>query len=286
MRIIHINGASLFFCLIYLHILKAITVNSFKIKETWISGITIFLVLIITAFVGYVLPWGQISFWGTSVITNFLSVIPFLGKTIVKWVWGGFSVGNPTLNRFFSIHFLLPFIITAIVFIHLLSLHTSGSSNPISIPLRTDKISFYPFFSRKDLVSVIIVYLGFLFICLIAPLFFGDPENFNPANPLVTPPHIQPEWYFLFAYAILRSIPNKIGGVLALIASIVVLYPLAFLSKTLKTKKFSPFKIISLSNFSIIFLILTWIGANPVEPPFILTGQITRVLYFGNILLL
>jgi len=222
-RAFHINGASLFFILIYSHISKNILSNSFKLKNTWNIGVLIILILIATAFIGYVLPWGQMSFWAATVITNLISAIPIWGNIIVTWLWGGFSVRAPTLIRFFSFHFILPFAIAAMAITHIIFLHSTGSSNPINIQIDKDKINFHPFFTRKDLMGTIITFIIFSIIVLITPYVSTDPENFIPANPIVTPIHIQPEWYFLFAYAILRSIPNKLGGVIALILRILIL---------------------------------------------------------------
>lgn len=227
------------------------------------------------------LPWGQISLWGASVITNLLSTIPYVGKDLVKWLWGGFAVDTPTLTRFFSLHFLLPFIILVLVIIHILYLHQTGSNNPLGIKSKTIKIIFHPYFILKDILGIIIFVFILIVISLISPFKLGDPENFNPANPLNSPPHIQPEWYYLFAYAILRSIPNKLGGVIALILSIIILY----ITPILPQKKIlsSHFYILNQFNlwlfFSSIF-ILTWVGAKPVEAPYIIVGQISTFFYF------
>lgn len=231
LRIVHINGAAIFFIVIFIHIRRGIIFSSFKSKPTWVSGTVILLVLMGTAFIGYVLPWGQISFWGATVITNLVSAIPYIGKRIVEWLWGGFSVGGATLSRFFILHFLLPFILASIIIIHLISLHVMGSNSPIGLNPNTDKISFHPFFTSKDLLGAIIFFIVLIAISFLIPYSIGDPENFNPANPLNTPIHIQPEWYFLFAYAILRSIPNKLGGVLALLISILIILILPFKKK-------------------------------------------------------
>nr|YP_010516623.1 cytochrome b [Spinibdella lignicola]UXN44124.1 cytochrome b [Spinibdella lignicola] len=286
MRFIHMNCASMFFIMIYMHIFKGLKMNSYKIKETWLSGSSILIILMITAFVGYVLPWGQMSFWGTTVITNLLSVVPFIGKKMVMWLWGNFSVSNPTLNRFFSFHFILPFIMLFLMLIHLFTLHKSGSSNPSATNLNNDKISFHPMFSLKDMNSIMLMLILVLIIILITPNMLGDPENFNQADPLKSPPHIQPEWYFLFAYAILRSIPNKMGGVLALLCSVSILYIMPLTMNNKKNKKISLMKNLSLLLLLSSFLILTWIGANPVENPFIKTGQINSMLYFISFILM
>nr|YP_006665973.1 cytochrome b [Natator depressus]AFP52710.1 cytochrome b [Natator depressus] len=286
-RNMHANGASLFFMCIYLHIGRGLYYGSYLYKETWNTGIILLLLVMATAFVGYVLPWGQMSFWGATVITNLLSAIPYIGNTLVQWIWGGFSVDNATLTRFFTFHFLLPFIITGLTTVHLLFLHETGSNNPTGLNSNTDKIPFHPYFSYKDLLGLILMLTFLLTLTLFSPYLLGDPDNFTPANPLSTPPHIKPEWYFLFAYAILRSIPNKLGGVLALLFSILVL----FLMPTLHTSKqrtasFRPLTQILFWSLVADLLVLTWIGGQPVEDPFIIIGQTASVLYFLILLLL
>lgn len=280
-RTLHANGASFFFVCIYAHIARNIYYGSYKLIHTWLVGVLILFILIATAFLGYVLPWGQISFWGATVITNLLSAIPYLGSRIVQWLWGGFAVDNATLNRFFSLHFLLPFIISAIVIIHLLFLHQTGSNNPLGINRNIDKIPFHPFFSFKDLLGFLIIIIRLIMLTLTQPYLLGDPDNFIPANPLVTPIHIQPEWYFLFAYAILRSIPNKLGGVIALVISIAILMIIPFTNKKkIISNSFYPINKILFWLFIVLVVILTWIGARPVEDPYILIGQSLTVLYF------
>lgn len=282
---IHINGASSFFFLIYIHIIKRLINSSWKFKLLWFSGIIIFLIRIIIAFVGYVLPWGQISFWAATVITNLLSVLPFIGKILVEWVWGGFSVSYPTLNRFFSFHFLFPFILIFLIIIHIFLLHLNGSNNTISSPLNLDKISFDPFFSIKDLIGLIF-FLFFLFLLiLINPFYSVDSENFIEANPIVTPIHIKPEWYFLFAYAILRAIPNKIGGVIILLLRILILYLKSFQNKNSKIK-FNFSKKIRLIFFFWSFLILTFLGRKNVDFPYELLSKIFTMMYFFWVLLI
>jgi len=281
-RNIHANGASIFFLFIYIHIRRGIYYGSYKIKKTWISGTLILLTLIATAFIGYVLPWGQISFWGATVITNLISAIPYIGQAIVYWIWGGFSIENPTLNRFFSFHFILPFILIILIIIHLNFLHLTGSSNPLGLKNNNDKIPFHPFFTLKDLIGILIFFILFFILILKTPFLFNDPENFTPANPLVTPIHIQPEWYFLFAYAILRSIPNKLGGVLALVLSILIFASLSFSIKSkFKRCTFYPLNKIIYWIFLSSAILLTWAGARPVEPPFILIRQILTISYFS-----
>nr|YP_009561241.1 cytochrome b [Geochelone elegans]QAR49216.1 cytochrome b [Geochelone elegans] len=286
-RNMHANGASLFFMCIYLHIGRGIYYGSYLHKETWNTGIILLLLVMATAFMGYVLPWGQMSFWGATVITNLLSAIPYMGSTLVQWIWGGFSVNNATLTRFFTFHFLLPFTIIGLTIVHLLFLHETGSNNPTGLNSNTDKIPFHPYFSYKDLLGLILMLTLLLTLTLFFPNLLGDPDNFTPANPLATPPHIKPEWYFLFAYAILRSIPNKLGGVLALLLSILVL----FLMPTLHTSKqrstmFRPLNQILLWCLVADLLMLTWIGGQPVEDPFITIGQTASILYFMILLAL
>lgn len=280
-RLIHINGASFFFICLFIHIGRGIYYNSFLIIKVWFSGIIIFLLLIATAFIGYVLPWGQISFWGATVITNLISAVPYIGNILVQWVWGGFSINNATLNRFYSIHFIIPFVILILVILHLLFLHETGSSNPIGFKRDYNKFSFNPYFVYKDLIGFIILLILILLICIINPYILSDPENFIQANPIVTPVHIQPEWYFLFAYAILRSIPNKLGGVLALLISILILYIIPFIiNYKIKGYKFYIYNQFLFWIFICIFILLTWIGARPVEDPYIFIGQIISFIYF------
>nr|QIJ93870.1 cytochrome b [Eremias arguta]QIJ93873.1 cytochrome b [Eremias arguta]QIJ93966.1 cytochrome b [Eremias arguta]QIJ93968.1 cytochrome b [Eremias arguta]QIJ93971.1 cytochrome b [Eremias arguta] len=280
-RNLHANGASLFFICIYLHIGRGLYYGSYIFTETWNIGVVLLLLVMATAFMGYVLPWGQMSFWGATVITNLLSAIPYVGNTLVEWVWGGFAIDNATLTRFFTLHFLLPFIIMAVSMVHLLFLHETGSNNPTGLDSNSDKIPFHPYYSYKDALGALIMILCLLYLALFSPNLLGDPENFSPANPLVTPPHIKPEWYFLFAYAILRSIPNKLGGVLALLFSILILFilPLTHTSKQ-RAMSFRPISQVLFWLLIADILILTWIGGQPVEHPFIILGQLASALYF------
>nr|YP_010946620.1 cytochrome b [Margattea speciosa]WGO57338.1 cytochrome b [Margattea speciosa] len=281
MRTLHANGASMFFICIYMHVGRGMYYGSFKFMHTWSIGVIIFLTTMATAFMGYVLPWGQMSFWGATVITNLLSAIPYMGIDLVQWVWGGFAVDNATLNRFFTFHFLLPFIVLALVMIHLLFLHQTGSNNPLGLNSNIDKIPFHPYFSIKDSVGFILLLFMLTLLTLNSPYMLGDPDNFTPANPLVTPIHIQPEWYFLFAYAILRSIPNKLGGVIALFLSITILFIMPMYQSNFRGNQFYPINQILFWIMVNTVILLTWIGARPVEEPFIITGQILTILYFS-----
>ncbi len=285
LRAIHANGGSCFFICIYVHVMRGLYYGSFKLFYTWNIGVILLLVTIATAFLGYVLPWGQISFWAATVITNLFSAIPFIGKIFVEWLWGGFSVDNATLNRFFSFHFILPFIIVALVIVHFLFLHETGSNNPLGVNRNGIKIPFHSYYSLKDVVGFIFLFFFLILIIIFFPRLFLEPENFIPANPLSTPVHIQPEWYFLFAYAILRSIPRKLGGVIALAISVIILFLPSFIYSSRFTSfrsfRFSPLNQILFWRFLRRLIILTWVGARPVEYPYDLIGQIFTFLYFS-----
>lgn len=279
---IHINGASIFFICIYIHIGQGIYYNSYILIHTWLIGISIFLISMAIAFLGYVLPWGQISFWGATVITNLVSFIPYIRNIIVIWIWGVFSINNATLNRFFSLHFIIPFILLTFILFHLYFLHITGSSNPLGINRDLNKIPFHIYFTYKDNLGFILFLTLFIIIILQYPYIFRDPDNFIPANPLISPIHIQPEWYFLFAYAILRSIPNKLVGDIALIISIIILYflPLITLLKTPLPTIFLPINQWIFWIFINNFILLTWLGAQIIETPFIQIRQIISLTYF------
>ena len=289
LRYVHSNGASMFFIVVYIHIMRGLYYGSYISPRhlVWILGVIIFLLMIITAFVGYVLPWGQMSLWGATVITNLLTVIPFVGNLIVEWLWGGFSVDNPTLNRFFSFHYLLPFILVGLSVVHIVILHQDGSGNPLGVNSKTDKIAFYPYFVVKDLLSLIIFILFFSFFIYFYPNFLGHPDNYVEANSMVTPIHIVPEWYFLPFYAILRSIPNKLWGVVMMLCSILVLLSLPLIHSTeIRSSRFRPVYKIIYWLIIACCLILGWIGEMPVEDPYILIGQLATVYYFTHFLII
>nr|YP_010117790.1 cytochrome b [Diplonevra peregrina]QPN53563.1 cytochrome b [Diplonevra peregrina] len=286
LRTLHANGASFFFICIYLHVGRGIYYNSYMFIPTWFVGVLILFLVMGTAFMGYVLPWGQMSFWGATVITNLLSAIPYLGTDLVQWLWGGFAVDNATLTRFFTFHFIMPFIVLALMLIHLLFLHQTGSNNPTGLNSNSDKIPFHPYFTYSDITGFLLMMMLLTLLTLINPYLLGDPDNFIPANPLVTPAHIQPEWYFLFAYAILRSIPNKLGGVIALVLSIAILFILPF-THTSKFQgiQFYPINKLLFWMMTITVILLTWIGARPVEEPYVIIGQLLTIIYFSYYLL-
>nr|CDG50895.1 cytochrome b [Hormathia digitata] len=287
LRYFHANGGSMFFLCLYIHIGRGLYYGSYSKIEVWNVGVVLFILTMATAFIGYVLPWGQMSFWGATVITNLLSAIPYIGTDVVQWVWGGFSVSNATLNRFFSLHYLFPFILAALAVVHLICLHVDGSNNPIGVRSDLDKVPFHVYYISKDWYGIAAFTVFFCSLVYLAPNLLGDPENFIQANPLVTPVHIQPEWYFLFAYAILRSIPNKLGGVIAMFASLLILFLIPWLhTSRLRGLTFRPLARIAFWFLVADFLLLTWIGCQPVEEPFILVGQLASIFYFSYFLVL
>ncbi len=282
-RYTHANGASFFFIVVYVHIFRGLYYGSYITPReyVWCSGVIIFILMMATAFMGYVLPWGQMSFWGATVITNLFSAIPLVGKDIVDWLWGGFAVDNPTLNRFFSLHFTFPFVITGAVFLHLALLHEVGSNNPLGITLKTENIPFYPYFYTKDLFGLMVLFLVFFTFIFYYPNTLGHPDNYIEANPMKTPLHIVPEWYFLPFYAILRSIPNKIGGVIAMFGSLVVMLTIPFTnSSEIRSTAFRPIFKVSYWLLVVAFFLLGWVGQMPVEYPYTEIGVISMIYYF------
>nr|BCJ04125.1 cytochrome b [Amynthas yunoshimensis]BDQ44336.1 cytochrome b [Amynthas yunoshimensis] len=281
LRSIHANGASMFFLFIYLHVGRGLYYGSFNLHETWNIGVILFILTMAAAFTGYVLPWGQMSFWGATVITNLFSAIPYIGKSLVEWIWGGFAVDNATLNRFFSFHFILPLIIIGATVLHIMFLHQTGSNNPIGVNADSERIPFHSYYSIKDALGYVLTITGLSCLVLFEPNLFTDPENFLVSNPLVTPIHIKPEWYFLWMYAILRSIPNKLGGVLALSAAIVVMFimPLTTMNNK-RSLSFYPINQLMFWVLATSWAILTWIGGRPVEDPYTTIGQTFTSLYF------
>ena len=288
-RYIHANGASFFFIVVYVHIFRGLYYGSYITprEALWCSGVIIFILMMATAFMGYVLPWGQMSFWGATVITNLFSAIPIIGKDIVDWLWGGFAVDNPTLNRFFSLHFTFPFIIVGAVLIHLILLHEVGSNNPLGISFKTENISFYPYFYTKDLFGLMVLFLIFFIVIFFYPNSLGHPDNYIVANPMKTPLHIVPEWYFLPFYAILRSVPNKIGGVIAMFSSLIILLSIPFTnSSEIRSTTFRPIFKICYWLLVLSFFVLGWIGQCPVEYPYTEIGVVSMIYYFSFFILI
>nr|AJD83457.1 cytochrome b [Cercocebus atys atys] len=286
-RYLHANGASMLFICLFLHVGRGLYYGSYLLLKTWNTGVMLLLTTMATAFMGYVLPWGQMSFWGATVITNLLSAVPYIGTNLVQWIWGGYAIGNPTLTRFFTLHFILPFIIVALTAVHLLFLHETGSNNPCGIPSNSDKIAFHPYFTIKDILGLALLLFILMTLVLFSPDLLSDPDNYTPANPLSTPLHIKPEWYFLFAYTILRSIPNKLGGVLALFLSILILMIIPMLHKSKQqSMMFRPLSQLLFWLLTTTLLTLTWIGSQPMIQPLITIGQMASATYFIIILIL
>lgn len=281
LRNLHANGASWFFICLYLHVGRGLYYGSFIMVETWNLGVTILILTIATAFMGYVLPWGQIRFWGATVITNLFSAVPYIGQILVEWIWGGFAVDNATLNRFFTIHFLLPFLIVATVCLHLLFLHQRGSNNPLGINSNCNKVPFHSYYTVKDISGFLLLIVSLIIVSFFIPNILGDPENFIPANPLVTPVHIKPEWYFLWAYAILRSIPNKLGGVIGIFSALLILFLIPFINFQLSLGNgFYPLNQILFWGIVVNTCLLTWAGGCPVEAPYEFLGKVFTFFYF------
>lgn len=282
-RYMHANGASMFFIVIYIHILRGLYYNSFLEPRLllWSTGVVILFLMIVTGFMGYVLPWGQMSLWGATVITNLCSTIPIIGNDVVYLLWGGFAIGNATLTRFYALHFLFPFVILALVLVHLLFLHDKGSNNPLGILCKTDEIVFTPYYTIKDLYSIFLFFMLFSCFVFFSPNILGHPDNYIKANAMVTPPHIVPEWYFLLYYAILRSIPNKLGGVVVMVLSIFILiFIIFFVDSEIRSGEFRPYFSILYWYFVFVCFILGWIGGKTIKTPYYEIGQVMGCLYF------
>jgi ubiquinol-cytochrome c reductase cytochrome b subunit len=285
MRYVHMNGASMFFIVVYIHMFRGLYYGSYKAPREllWILGVVILLLMMATAFMGYVLPWGQMSFWGATVITNLFSAIPFFGPDIVTWLWGGFSVDNPTLNRFFSLHYLLPFLIVGVVFLHVAALHITGSNNPLGIDPKgpQDTIPFHPYYTIKDSVGLCVYFMVFAAVVFFFPNYMGHPDNYIPANPFVTPAHIVPEWYFLPFYAILRAVPDKLGGVLLMFGSIAVLFVLPWLDTSpVRSLRFRPMLRPFFWAFAVTCVVLGYAGAMPAEGIWVTISRVATAYYF------
>ncbi len=290
-RYVHMNGASMFFIVVLVHVWRGMYYGSYKTPREllWILGVIIYLLMMATAFMGYVLPWGQMSFWGATVITNLFSAIPLVGNSIVTLLWGGFSVDNPTLNRFFSLHYLLPFVIVGVVFLHVAALHITGSNNPLGIEPKgpQDTLPFHPYYTIKDSVGVIVYMMVFAVLVFYAPNYLGHPDNYIPANPLSTPAHIVPEWYFLPFYAILRAVPDKLMGVLAMFGSIAILFVLPWLdSSPVRSMRFRPIAKWLFLLWTVNFFVLMWAGGKPAEGSYILIARLATAYYFAYFLVL
>ncbi|MDI3308679.1 MAG: cytochrome b/b6 [Acetobacteraceae bacterium] len=291
LRYVHANGASMFFIVVYIHIWRGFYYGSYKAPREllWMIGVVIFLLMMATAFMGYVLPWGQMSFWGATVITNLFSAFPVIGEGIVTWLWGGFSVGNPTLNRFFSLHYLLPFVIFGVVFLHVAALHVTGSNNPLGIDPKgpQDTVPFHPYYTVKDSVGLVVYFIVFSILVFFFPNYLGHPDNYIPANPLVTPPHIVPEWYFLPFYAILRAVPDKLGGVLMMFGSILIWFVVPWLDTSpVRSMRFRPIAKWFLFLWTIAFLVLMYCGARPPEGIYVVLARAATVYYFAYFLVI
>ncbi|ONG50069.1 cytochrome b [Pseudoroseomonas deserti] len=290
-RYVHMNGASMFFIVVLIHVWRGMYYGSYKKPREllWILGVVIFLLMMATAFMGYVLPWGQMSFWGATVITNLFSAIPLVGNSIVTLLWGGFSVDNPTLNRFFSLHYLLPFVITGVVFLHVAALHITGSNNPLGIEPKgpQDTLPFHPYYTIKDSVGIVVYLIVFAFLVFFTPNYLGHPDNYIPANPLSTPAHIVPEWYFLPFYAILRAVPNKLGGVLMMFGAIAVLFVLPWLDRSpVRSMRFRPIAKWLFLLWTVNFFVLMWAGGKPAEGLYVVISRLSTAYYFAYFLVI
>ncbi|GAB4534312.1 MAG: cytochrome b N-terminal domain-containing protein [Roseibium sp.] len=291
LRYLHANGASMFFIAVYIHIFRGLYYGSYKAPReiSWILGVIIFLIMMGTAFMGYVLPWGQMSFWGATVITNLFSAIPLVGEEIRTWLWGGFAVDNPTLNRFFSLHYLLPFMIFGVVILHVWAFHTTGNNNPTGVQPKTkqDTIPFHPYYTIKDLFAIVVFMILFAWFAFYVPNYMGHPDNYIEANPLVTPAHIVPEWYFLPFYAILRAVPDKLGGVVAMFGAIAILFVLPWLDTSkVRSGAYRPLFKQFFWIFALNAVALGYLGAMPAEGWYVIFSRICTVYYFAHFLVI
>jgi ubiquinol-cytochrome c reductase cytochrome b/c1 subunit len=291
LRYLHANGASMFFIAVYIHIFRGLYYGSYKAPREvlWILGMIIFLLMMATAFMGYVLPWGQMSFWGATVITNLFSAIPIIGETVVTWLWGGFAVDNPTLNRFFALHYLLPFMIAGVVILHIWALHVPGSNNPTGVSVKSsqDTLPFHPYFTVKDALGLVVFLIVYMWFVFYLPNYMGHADNYNPADPLVTPAHIVPEWYFLPFYAILRSVPDKLGGVIAMFGAIAVLFAVPWLDTSkVRSANFRPLYRQFFWILVIVSVGLGYLGSRPAEGGYVIASRILTVYYFAHFLVI
>lgn len=284
LRYAHANGASIFFIVVYAHILRGLYYGSYMYPREllWISGVVIFLLMMATAFMGYVLPWGQMSFWGTTVITNFVTALPKIGKPIVEWLWGGYSIGNATLNRFFVLHFVMPFVIAGVTLLHLALLHQNGSNNPLGTDNLTDNVPFYPYYVVKDLFVFVLLMQLFVVLVFFYPNTLGHPDNYIPADPMRTPAHIVPEWYFLPYYSILRTIPHKAGGILTMLGAILILLPIPYTNTSeVRSTQFRPIFKHCFWLLVVCFAILMWTGQKPMEYPYTDAAKYATLYYYA-----
>ena len=291
LRYLHMNGASMFFIAVYIHMFRGMYYGSYKAPREvlWMIGVIIYLIMMATAFMGYVLPWGQMSFWGAKVITNLFSAIPFIGPNITTWLWGGYSIDNPTLNRFFSLHYLLPFVLAGVVILHIWALHVVGNNNPTGISVKSDKdtVPFHPYYTLKDGFAIVVFFIFYALFVFYGPNYMGDAVNYVQANPLSTPAHIKPEWYYLPFYAILRSIPNKLFGVLAMFSSILILLLLPWLDTSrVRSGKYRPVFKLEFWIFAVVCVALGYIGSRPPEGSYVMWGQILTVYYFAHFIII
>jgi ubiquinol-cytochrome c reductase cytochrome b/c1 subunit len=287
LRYLHMNGASMFFIAVYIHMFRGMYYGSYKAPREvlWMIGVIIYLIMMATAFMGYVLPWGQMSFWGAKVITNLFSAIPFVGDFVTTWLWGGYSVDNPTLNRFFSLHYLLPFVLAGIVILHIWALHVPGNNNPAGVNVKGpgDTVPFHPYYTIKDGFVIVVFFMFYALFVFYGPNYLGDAVNYVPANSLVTPAHIKPEWYYLPFYAILRSIPDKLFGVIAMFSSILILFFLPWLDTSrVRSGRYRPIFKLEFWVFAAVCVALGFIGSKPPEPVYVFWSRILTFYYFAH----